>query len=168
MKKFIIGLLVLGLTSQVFAQITEVEELTEVVVTAVNYKYLNAMDNSEAAIPVQMLERKVAAFNVQEQDYYIDDYDFYTVQFFIPDGKIVAVYDANGKVMRTIEKFKDIKLPKAVNNALAERFPNWELVSDVYRVTYSESKGATKTYKLKLQNGDKTMRVKMSDEGEFL
>lgn len=168
MKKFIIGLLVLGLTSQAFAQITEVEELTEVVVTAVNYKYLNAMDNTEAAIPVQMLERKVAAFNVQEQDYYTDEFDFYTVSFFIPDGKIVAVYDGEGQVMRTIEKFKDIKLPMAVNKALAERFPNWELVSDVYRVTYSESKGASKTYKLKLQNGDKTMRVKMSDAGEFL
>jgi hypothetical protein len=168
MKKFIIGLLVLGLTSQAFAQITEVEQLSEVVVTAVNYKYLNAMDNTEAAIPVQMLERKAAAFNVQEQDYYIDDYDYYTVQFFIPDGKIVAVYDADGKIMRTIEKFNDIKLPEAVSNALLERFPNWEVVSDVYRVTYSDTKGATKSYKLKLKNGDKTMRVKMSDKGEFL
>ncbi len=168
MKKFIVGLLVLGLTSQVFAQVTEVEQLSEVVVTAVNYKYLNAVDNSEAAIPVQMLERKVAAFNVQEQDYYIDDYDYYTVSFFIPDGKIVAVYDADGKVMRTIEKFEDIKLPAALNKALAERFPNWEVVSDVYRVTYSDKKGAKKSYKLKLQNGDKVMRVKMTDEGEFL
>ena len=120
MKKFIVGLLVLGLTSQVFAQVTEVEQLSEVVVTAVNYKYLNAVDNSEAAIPVQMLERKVAAFNVQEQDYYIDDYDYYTVSFFIPDGKIVAVYDADGKVMRTIEKFEDIKLPAALINRCLE------------------------------------------------
>ena len=168
MKKFIVGLFVLGLTSQVFSQITEVEQLSEVVVTAVNYKYLNAVDNTEAAIPVQMLERKAAAFNVQEQDYYMDDFDYYTVSFFIPEGKIVAVYDADGKIMRTIEKFENIKLPKAVNTALAERFPNWELVSDTYRVTYSETKGANKTYKLKLKNGDKTMRVKMSDKGEFL
>ncbi len=168
MKKFILGLIVLGLTSQAFAQITEVEQLSEVVVTAVNYKYLNAIDNSEAAIPVQMLERKAAAYDVQAQDFYTDDYEFYTVSFFIPDGKIVAVYDPDGKIMRTIEKFKDIKLPTAVNNALAERFPNWELVSDVYRVSYSDTKGATKTYKLKLQNGDKTMKVKMSDKGEFL
>ena len=168
MKKFIVGLLVLGLTSQVFAQVTEVEQLSEVVVTAVNYKYLNAVDNSEAAIPVQMLERKVAAYNVQEQEYYIDDYDYYTVSFFIPDGKIVAVYDADGKVMRTIEKFQDIKLPTAINKALAERFPNWEVVSDVYRVTYSDKKGAKKSYKLKLKNGDQVMRIKMTDEGEFL
>ncbi len=168
LKKFIVGLLVLGLTSQVFAQVTEVEQLSEVVVTAVNYKYLNAVDNSEAAIPVQMLERKVAAYNVQEQDFYIDDYDYYTVQFFIPDGKIVAVYDADGKIMRTIEKFNDIKLPTAVSSALAERFPNWEVVSDVYRVTYTDKKGANKSYKLKLKNGDEVMRIKMTDDGEFL
>ena len=168
MKKLIVGLFVIGLTSQAFAQITQVEQLSEVVVTAVNYKYLNAVDNSEAAIPVQMLERKAAAYNVQEQEYYTDDFDFYQVSFFIPDGKIVAVYDPDGKIMRTIEKFNDIKLPTAVNNALAERFPNWEVVSDVYRVTYSESKGANKTYKLKLKNGDKTMKVKLSDDGEFL
>ena len=168
MKKLIVGLFVIGLTSQAFAQITQVEQLSEVVVTAVNYKYLNAVDNSEAAIPVQMLERKAAAYNVQEQEYYTDDFDFYQVSFYIPDGKIVAVYDPDGKIMRTIEKFNDIKLPTAVNQALVERFPGWELVSDVYRVTYSESKGANKTYKLKLKNGDKTMKVKMSETGEFL
>lgn len=168
MKKIIVGLFVLGLTSQLFSQVTKVEQLSEVVVTAVNYKYLNAVDNTEAAIPVQMLERKAAAFNVQEQEYYIDDYDYYTVSFYIPEGKIVAVYDADGKIMRTIEKFDDVKLPAAVNKAVTERFPNWELVSDMYRVTYSESKGANKTYKLKLKNGDKTMRVKINELGEFL
>lgn len=168
MKKFIVGLLVLGLTSQVFAQVTEVEQLSEVVVLAVNYKYLNSMDNSEAAIPVQMLERKVAAFDIQEQDYYIDDYDYYTVSFFIPDGKIVAVYSPEGEVLRTIEKFENTKLPKDVNKALVERFPNWEIVSDVYRVNYSDSKGSSKTFKIKLKNGDKTMRVKMNEKGEFL
>ena len=168
MKKFLVGLFVLGLASHVFAQVTQVEELSEVVVTAVNYKYLNAVDNSEAAIPVQMLERKAAAFNVQEQEYYVDDYDYYTVSFFIPEGKIVAVYDPDGKILKTIEKFEDIKLPTSVNQAPAERFPNWEVVSDVYLVTYSETKGAKKTYKLKLTNGDKMMRVKMNEDGEFL
>ncbi len=168
MKKFILGLFVLGLTSQVFSQVVKTEELSEVVVTAVNYKYLNEVDNSEAAIPVQMLERKAAAFDVREQEYYQDDYAFYTVSFFIPDGKIVAVYDPDGKILRTIEKFKDINLPDAVKKSLAERFPNWEVVSDVYRVSYSEEKGASKSYKVKLKNGDKMMRVKITEDGEFM
>jgi len=168
MKKFIIGLFVIGLTSPVFAQVPKVEQLSEVVVTAVNYKYLNATDSKEVAIPVKMLERKAAAYNVQEADFYSDDYDFYTVSFYIPEGKIVAAYNPEGQIIRTIERFENIKLPTAVRNAVAERFPNWTIVKDAYRVTYNQNKGANKSYKLKLKNGDKTMRVKIDDTGEFL
>lgn len=168
MKKFILSLLVIGLTSQVYSQITKVEELSEVVVTAVNYKYLNQTDNKEAAVPVQMLQRKVAAYDVTTKDYYQDDYDYYTVEFYIPDGKIVAAYDTDGKILKTIEKFNDIKLPTAVSEALLNRFPNWTVAKDVYRVNYTDKKGAMKVYKLKLENGEKTMRVKMNEDGEFL
>ncbi len=168
MKKFIVGLLVLGLTSPLLAQVPKVEELSEVVVTAVNYKYLNATDSKEVAIPVQMLERKVAAFNLEDAEFYQDDSDFYYVSFYIPEGKIVAAYNPEGEVLRTIERFEDVKLPTAVRNAVAERFPNWTIVNDVYRVTYNQNKGANKSYKIKLKNGDKVMRVKIDDTGEFL
>ncbi|MCP4977622.1 MAG: nicotinate-nucleotide adenylyltransferase [Maribacter sp.] len=168
MKKFIIGLFVIGLTSPVFAQVPKVEKLSEVVVTAVNYKYLNATDSKEVAIPVKMLERKAAAYNVQDADFYSDDYDFYTVSFFIPEGKIVAAYNPEGQIIRTIERFENIKLPSAVRDAVAERFPKWTIVKDAYRVTYNQKTGANKSYKLKLKNGDKTMRVKIDDTGEFL
>ncbi len=168
MKKLILGLFIFGLTAQVYSQVTKVEELSEVVVTAVNYKYLNQTDNKVAAVPVKMLQRKAAAYDVKAQDYYQDDFDFYTVSFHIPDGKLVAVYSPEGKILRTIEKFNDVKLPVAVSRALVERFPNWEPVSDAYRITYKEDKGAKKIYKLKLSNGDKTMKVKMNEDGEYL
>jgi len=168
MKKFIIGLFVIGLTSQVYSQITKVEQLSEVVVKAVNYKYLNAIDSKEVAIPVKMLERKVAAYNVQDSDFYQDDFGFYYISFYIPEGKIVAAYNAEGEVIRTIERFEDIKLPTAVKDAVADRFPKWKIVNDVYRVTYNRTKGTNKSYKIKLENGDKTMRVKIDDKGEFL
>lgn len=168
MKKFIVGLFVLGLASPLFSQVVKTEELSEVVVMAVNYKYLNQVDNTEAAIPVKMLERKAAAYDVTTKDYYQDDYDFYTVSFYIPDGKIVAVYDADGKIIRTIEKFKDVSLPDAVKKAVLKRYPNWTIVSDVYRVSYADTKGAKKTYKLKLKNEDKVLRIKMNEDGEFL
>jgi hypothetical protein len=168
MKKFVIGLFVIGLTSQVFAQVPKVEQLSEVVVTAVNYKYLNATDSKEVAIPIKMLERKAAAYNVQDSEYYSDDFQFYTVSFFIPEGKIVAAYNSDGEIIRTIERFEDVKLPSAVQEAVADRFPNWTIVNDVYRVTYNQKKGADKSYKLKLKNGDKTMRVKIDDSGQFL
>ena len=115
-----------------------------------------------------MLERKVAAYNVEDSEFYSDDFEFYTISFFIPEGKIVAVFNPEGEIIRTIERFEDVMLPTAVRNAVAERFPNWTIVKDAYRVTYVQDKGANKSYKIKLKNGDKTTRVKIDDTGEFL
>ncbi len=166
MKKLIIGLLVFGLTTQfMFSQITELSE----VVVSVNYKYLNAIDNQETAVPVKMLQEKVALYDVKKSELYRDEYDTYTVSFFIPDGKIVAAYDKDGKIMRTIERFKNIKLPYNVTRAIVKRFPNWKMVNDVYKVNYHDKSGIIKNqYKVKLENGDKKMTVKVTDKGEFL
>ena len=166
MKKFLLGLLVVGLTTQfMFAQIIELSE----VVVSVNYKYLDAIDSEEAAVPVQMLREKVAFYNLKESDLYSDEFDTYAVSFYIPEGKIVAAYDNNGRILRTIERFKDVKLPRSVVMAVTNRFPNWTITKDVYKVNYHDKKGITKNeYKVKLKNGDKTMIVKVDNDGEFL
>lgn len=166
MKKLLIGLLVLGLTTQfMFAQIIELSE----VVVSVNYKYLDATDSEEVAVPVQMLREQVAFYNLKESDLYSDEFDTYAVSFYIPEGKIVAAYDNHGRILRTIERFKDIKLPRNVMMAIAERYPNWTISKDLYKVNYHDKKGVTKNeYKVKLTNGDQAIRVKIDNNGEFL
>lgn len=169
MKKLLCGLLVLGLTIPSFAQVIKTEELSEVVVYATNYKYLNNVDTQEeASIPVEMLRRKVAAFDVKESEFYQDDYDVYNINFFIPEGKILAAYDKDGKIIRTAERFKNINLPKAVKEAVLDRFPEWTITKDIYLVNYHTDKGVNKKYKLKLENGEKVLRVKVDETGEFL
>ena len=169
MKKLITTVLILGLLPALFSQDIRTEELSEVVVYATNYKYLNSLASEEpAAIPVQMLQRKVAAFNLESSEYYQDEYDYYQISFFIPDGKILAAYDADGKIIRTIEKFENIKLPESVNQAVLDRFPGWVVSEDAYLVRYHETKGVSHTYKITLVNGDKTLKVKLDDKGNFL
>ena len=169
MKKLSIGLLIFGLATQfMFAQIVKPIELSEVHV-AVNYKYLDAVENTEVAVPVKLLEEKVAYYNLKESDLYSDEYDHYQVSFYIPEGRIVAAYDENGKILRTIERFKNIKLPKAVVKSVTKRFPNWAIVEDAYKVDYYGISGiAKKSYKIKLKNKDKKMVVKVDEDGEFL
>lgn len=169
MKKLLLSLLCVGLASPLFAQEVKTEELSEVVVYATNYKYLNSLASEEpAAIPVKMLQRKVAAFNLEDSDYYQDDYDYYQIRFYIPDGKILAAYNADGKITRTIEKFENVKLPESVNNAILDRFPGWVVSEDVYLVRYHETKGVSKTYKVTLVNEDQTLKIKLDDKGNFL
>ncbi len=163
MKKPILIILLLVLSSQVYSQVTE---LNEVVITAVNYKYLNAVDSEDTDISVQLLEEKVAMHNLKDSDLYDDDYDTYHITFFIPEGKILAAYDKDGKLIRTIEKFKNVKLPMRVRDAIAKRFPNWTMVEDVYRVNYHKG-SVKKQYKVTLKKEDETMKVKLNEKGDF-
>lgn len=166
MKKLTLGVLIFGLATQfVFSQIIE---LSEVIITA-NYKYLDAVSSEEVAVPVKKLEQEVALYNVKDSDLYSDEYDTYTISFYIPQGNIVAAYDSDGKIIRTIERFKNVQLPNTVLMAVTERFPNWKIVKDAYKVNYHDDFGITKKeYKIKLENGDKTLTVKVDDNGAFL
>jgi hypothetical protein len=87
LNKINFGLVILGLTIQTYGQI-KTEELSEVVISATNYKYLNKVGLENASIPVALLEQKVASFNIKDADFYTDEYDTYEVSFYIPDGYI--------------------------------------------------------------------------------
>ncbi|WP_295711432.1 hypothetical protein [Mucilaginibacter sp.] len=166
-SKFIFSLVIVITISAMrsFAQII----LPEVNIKASIYKYLNATDNKEMAQPVRMLEFKAATYDVKKSEFYNDDYDGYSISFYIPDGKILAAYDKNGKLLRTAEKFKNTKLPAAVRDAVSKRFPNWHISEDIYQVHYYDQKeSADKSFKLLLENGDKRMKVKINEKGEFI
>lgn len=155
-----------GATVQTFAQ----KVLPEIVITAANYKYLNAISPEEAAQPVDMLEQYAAAYDVKGSEFYNDVYQNYIVSFYIPEGKILAAYDKDGKLLRTAERFKDVAVPAKVREAVAKRFANWTISKDAYLVNYRDTGGyaTRKVYKLLLENGDKRMRVNVTDSGEFL
>jgi len=169
MKKLILWLMVFGLTTQFYAQVVNDGQLPEVVVKAVNYRYLNEVNDGTASQPVKLLELEVANFDPRERkDLFVDMYRYYEVSFYIPKGTIVAAYDKDGKIIKTIEKFKDIELPRTVMNSVAKRFPGWIIADDVYKVAYHHKKGTNKMYKLILENGKKSMRVKTDENGRFL
>ena len=88
--------------------------------------------------------------------------------FIFQKGKILAAYDKDGKILQTIEKYKDVGLPKSVVNGVVKRFPGWTIGKEAYLITYHHQKGVDKKYKLTLENGDKRLRVKIDTKGNFL
>ena len=164
-----LGLVTIGLTISSHAQIAKMEKLSEISVYATNYKYLQSTNTGEvAAVPVELLQSKVASYNVKESEVYKDDYDVYEVNFYIPDGTILAAYDKEGILLRTVERFKNMDLPTVVYESVRDRFPGWDISKDIYLVNYHQKTGATKKYKLKLENGDERLRVKLDENGIFL
>ena len=156
---------VLGVGISSFAQ----DQLPEVTVKAVRYKYLTTVGQKEEAPPVKILQRRAAEYDIKSADFYEEDYDSYFVSFYLPEGQILAAYDKDGKLLSTAEKYKDINIPTAVRKAVTARFPNWVISHDAYLVKYFEQDSKVdKVYKLTLENGDKRMKVKMNEKGEFL
>ena len=159
---------VVGFVTQQYAQNLQTEQLNEVFIVATNYKYLDNTNAEDVAVPVKELQRIAATYNVKSLDIYEDDYDYYEISFVIPEGKILASYDKEGKILRTAEKFKQVDLPIPVMKTIIKRFPNWSITKNIYRVFYHETDGVKKRYKLTLENGDQRMKVKIDDTGSFL
>ena len=165
MKKVIIGLFLLGLTTQIYAQNSETFPAVYVVH---NYKYLSDAGSKEAPIPLEELHLKVSDFNVKELDIYTDEYDFYYVNFVIPEGKILASYDSESNLLRTVERYGNINLPISILKSITDRFPNWIVSKNLYLVNYHEHGKTRKLYKITLENGDKRIKIKIDDKGDFL
>lgn len=166
----ILGIFVAGFPIESVAQ-EQAQSLPEIIVPARNYKYLRSVDNKELAQPVKVLERKAAVYNVKSSEYYEEDYDVYFVSFYLPEGYILAEYDATGKLIRTVERFKNVALPQAVRNAVGSKYPDWKITNDFYMVKYQDTVGAQesrKNYKLLLENGDKRLHVLTNGNGELI
>ncbi|QHL86767.1 nicotinate-nucleotide adenylyltransferase [Nibribacter ruber] len=160
----ILGTFLLGVPGLIYGQVI----FPEVKVGAINYKYLESVNSSEVAPPVKQLQTKAAEFNVKDSRYYIDDANTYYVNFELPEGKILAAYDSDGRLLRTAERFKNTILPKAVGQSLLSKYPGWRVSEDVYLVSFHERKGTSKVYKLMLENGDRRMKIKMNEKGEVI
>jgi hypothetical protein len=167
MKKLFLMLFLFGIISPTFSQITQPEELKEVKLVAVNYKYLDAVTKQEVAIPVKKMEQHIANYDIKSSEVYHDDYDMYEVSFFIPEGSVLAAYDRDGKLIRTIERYKNAGIPDIVRQAVNKKYPNWSISKDVYLVSYHDNKGAEKQYKLKLENGKEVVRIKTDEKGNI-
>ncbi len=166
MKKLLIGLLALGLTTQfMFSQEIELAEVS----LDVNFEYYDAVSSKVVSVPVKMLEKEAAFYNLKASSIYNSEFETFEVSFVIPEGRIVAEYAKDGKIIRTIERFKNIELPRSIVDEVAERYPDWTIAEDAYKVDYyGESEIAKKQYKLKLEKDKSRKTIKFNGEGEIL
>lgn len=168
MRTIIVGLLLIGLTSLCFAQNGDSKLLSEVEVYATNYNYLKSVKSNDIESPISSLERKVANFDIKSLNLDKDRYLTYKVLFYIPKGKISALYDNDSQIIRTIEKFSDVPLPIPVVQSLMKNFPDCSILGDVYSVWYHYKTGAKKSYKITLLSNDKQLKIKTDENGTIL
>ncbi|CAM4231760.1 hypothetical protein [Gillisia limnaea] len=166
MKNLVIGLFVLGLTSLGFSQNTtsEVEEvqLEGVVVSNVNLNYLEKVQDKTLSDHVIFLEKEASIFDVKKLVEFDGRKESFQVLFKGSNGYIIADYDRNGKILKTLERYKDIKLPKNMIKSVLMQYPNSNFLKVVYNVNYDEKKDVEKTYKIQIMNDGRKRNLKIN------
>lgn len=168
MKKVLISLFVVSFIGLSYSQ--ENNETKEVVLESVtvipiNKTYLDRVQDATMSIHIKDLENRVAQCDItNSRNYDGSDRPFEAI-FKSSKGYIFATFDKDGKVLTTSEKFKNVKLPEPIRNAIFEDYPDWILLSDTYTVHYKGENDVKKTYKVKIGKGNlkKTFRIDFSD-----
>lgn len=143
--------------------------LKEVTVSPIlNHSYRNMVIAETSPDFVKNLQTEAAAYDVRKDPVYHKSPSPYVVYFAQTNGSIIATYDPNGRVISTLERFKDVPPPQPVRNSVYVKYPNWTMDKNRYMVTYYKGKGATKIYQLKLRKGNIKKNLKINADGKIL
>lgn len=141
MKKVILGMFVLGLTSLGFSQENNEEmsavELAAVTVSALNLEYLAKVQQQETPIVVQELQHKAARLDITTlPEYDKEEKSLLGTKFKATNGSLTALYASNGQLVSSRELFTNVALPIGIQQKVFEANPGWEMKHNRYVSTY--------------------------------
>lgn len=172
MKSFIIAIIfVLGYTTISSAQDSlkvngniKMEELPAVVIKKAGKDFSVYLPDRNADLKVRNLESKFIAYDLGK-DY--EGYENYLVLMETKDGTLSATYDENGKLVRVVEKYQNVKLPSSVIYSVYKAFPDWRIVNDKFLYTQEEGDVIQKEYNLKIKKNNETRKLVVTADGEI-
>lgn len=175
MKNLLNVFVLIGLANLSFAQINDVASIesenyksSASTVSSVNSEYLTKVNDRYNSDDFLILEKRVSEYDISRSRKYDGRTNTFTVKFVATKGTIEAVYDEDGIVLSTLEKFKDVNLPVPVRHTAFKLYPEWQIIGNVYTVKYYRTKDVEKIYKLKLSKGNKKQTLLLDASGNAL
>lgn len=172
MKKLVIGTLCLGLASLGFSQSADVDfgqvKLSDVTVSPINLDYIDKVREGAVSEKVFIMEKKASRYNIKESPFFNNHEESFEIRFIKKNGRITAIYDRNGKIRSTSERYKNLRLPPAVRNSVYKAYTGWTMVGNAYMVSYHCNRGVKKIYKVKMAKGDLQKNLKIDTQGNLL
>jgi len=167
MKKITLLLFALSITSFSFAQTVlgtaklKKSEVPTEVLESVKEDFPNGTMSEIYGIPVQVLEDEWY-FEVNQEDTDTDlEYGAFSVMISTKEGTRQANYDRKGNLINTVEKLKNIALPRPIENTIKKHYAGWSVVKDKARlITYHRKDRKKAHYKVWIaKNGVKEKLV---------
>ena len=171
MKTLILSAIFMGLTYQsnaqdmLFRAKLEVEDVPEVIVTALETDFPEYAVIEYNAIPVEYVEGDVYINpNIDSNA----DYDTFQIVMKAKGKEMTATYDRDGNLIKTTKHLKNIALPYAVSKSIAKKYPDWKFEKDSYDMVQFGNEKATTRYRVILENHGKKIHVHTNAKGKIL
>jgi len=175
MRTLITGMLCLAISISLTAQDQVNERSPEVTTTNVvfdsgNTIYLNNVKAYQSATIIKKLQNLVANYKIKDSKVYKanDKSMTYDVDFEELNCKITATYNHEGVILKTIEEYKNMKLPYKLASDIAKKNPDWFFNDNTQVVSYNKEKGAEKIFMVKIKNKEaqKLLKFKLTNSAD--
>lgn len=169
MKSLII-IILLSFSFTALAQETEkgkikIEELPGVVIKRVGTDFSVYIPDNNPDQKVKMVEEKFIAYDLGKD---AEGYEEYLVVMEVKDGSLTATYNENGKLVRVVENFKNVRLPSEVIYSIYRTYPGWSIVNDSFLYTQEDGDIINKQYNVKIKKDKEVVKLVVRPNGEIL
>jgi len=170
MKLLFCYLAMLGLSLSSYAQGLEDSELNSSELPAVVIK--SAGKDFSVYLPDKNPDKKVRQMQEKFIGYSLgkdaEGFDEYLVLFEGDGSSLAATYDENGKLIRVVEKYDNVKLPRQVIFSVYKSYPGWTIVKDKYLYTQKDGDVVKKQYNLKIKKDDEVKKIVIQPNGNIM
>lgn len=169
MKSLII-IFILSITITANAQVTEkgkikIEELPGVVIKRVGNDFSVYIPDNNPDQRVKLVEEKFIAYDLGKD---AEGFEEYLVVMEVKNGSLTATYNENGKLVRVVESFKNVKLPSEVIYSIYRTYPGWSIVNDSFLYTQEDGDIINKQYNIKIKKDKEVVKLVVRPNGEIL
>ena len=169
MKLSIFALVLVMFYIPVFSQSVENElksdELPTVVIKKAGEDFSVYLPDRNPDLRVRDMQKKFIGYNLGKTE---EGYDEYLVLFEGEDASLAATYNEKGKLIRVVERYERVQLPRAVIFSVYKEFPGWTIVHDKFFYTQSNGDVVKKQYNLKLKKEKDIKRIIVDPNGSIL
>ena len=169
MKSLII-IFILTITIAANGQVTEkgkikIEELPGVVIKRVGTDFSVYIPDNNPDQRVKMVEDQFIAFDLGKG---AEGFEEYLVVMEAKNGSLTATYNENGKLVRVVENFKNVRLPSEVIYSIYRTYPGWSIVNDSFLYTQEDGDVINKQYNIKIKKDKEVVKLLVRPNGEIL
>ena len=175
MKKHVFGLFILGFVSLAYSQDftaksadndAKPDNFTK---TMHNVEYLKIMERQPVPKQVKSLEKIVASYDIKELEIYNSKSpSVYDVVFAEGKNTVIASFDKYGRIIRSISKFYDVRIPHDPSVTISKNYPGWKFSKTLCLIKYSKGKAVEIMYEVQLVNNKEKKIIKTDASGNML